>query len=352
VVSYAHRLRDAMLRLDLRPRWVTAAPQSRDFHPQEDFRFFAVLCTWQEEDIVEATVKNAFTQGVERVYLVDNASTDRTVERAVSAGARFDSSITSRRHDDVLRFVVMNALVQRVSEGEDVPRIWWLWLDADEFPHGPGSLTIREYLSRLDSRTRVVGATYFNHYPDSKPEYVTGFHPLDFQPLCHPFVQPPFPHCSQGHWKHPLQRFDREGPFLAATEGFHRARTMDGQTLIEPVGGIVSHHFPYREEQTTRIRLHKMHEGGEGSRDSVHRTVGSDDAFRRLRSCDAVYEQRWDKVDNLLHVRGDMGVHLLPWGKVNDLGIPARWYTPSRLSAPAPQGGAGVRSSLDDVKPQ
>jgi len=35
-----------------------------------DFRFFAVAKSWMEEDVVEATVKNAFAQGVERVFLV------------------------------------------------------------------------------------------------------------------------------------------------------------------------------------------------------------------------------------------------------------------------------------------
>src|SRR5580692_11506323 len=58
-----------------------------DAHPLDDARFFAVLGTWMEEDVVEATVRNALAQGVEAVYLVDNASTDETVERAVAAGA-------------------------------------------------------------------------------------------------------------------------------------------------------------------------------------------------------------------------------------------------------------------------
>jgi len=40
-----------------------------------------------EEDVVEATVRNAFAQGAEAVYLVDNASTDATVARAEAAGA-------------------------------------------------------------------------------------------------------------------------------------------------------------------------------------------------------------------------------------------------------------------------
>ena len=52
-----------------------------------------------EEDVVEATVRNAFAQGVEAVYVVDNASTDATVERAVAAGATFVESF----HTDATR---------------------------------------------------------------------------------------------------------------------------------------------------------------------------------------------------------------------------------------------------------
>ena len=53
----------------------------------DDFRLFAIIGTWMEADVIEATVRNAFTQGCERVFLVDNDSPDDTVERALAAGA-------------------------------------------------------------------------------------------------------------------------------------------------------------------------------------------------------------------------------------------------------------------------
>ena len=52
-----------------------------------EFRFFAVIKTWMDEDIIEATVRNAVAQGAEAVFLVDNGSTDATVTRAQAAGA-------------------------------------------------------------------------------------------------------------------------------------------------------------------------------------------------------------------------------------------------------------------------
>ena len=35
--------------------------------------------SWMDGDIIEATVRNAFAQGVERVYVIDNGSDDETV---------------------------------------------------------------------------------------------------------------------------------------------------------------------------------------------------------------------------------------------------------------------------------
>ena len=38
----------------------------------------AVICVWNEEDIIESTVKHAFSQGCSNVFIVDNGSTDKT----------------------------------------------------------------------------------------------------------------------------------------------------------------------------------------------------------------------------------------------------------------------------------
>jgi glycosyltransferase involved in cell wall biosynthesis len=111
-----------------------------------------------EEDVIEATVRNAFTQGCERVFLVDNESPDGTVETAIAAGAELAESFTTARHDEHLRIRLMNDAVWRISVAEAADHVWWLWLDADEFPHGPRGLTIRDYLATLDRSFRIVGA--------------------------------------------------------------------------------------------------------------------------------------------------------------------------------------------------
>ena len=60
-----------------------------------EFRFFAIIKSWMEEDIIEATVRNLFVQGVDAVYLVDQASTDSTVSRRSRREPRLPRSSTA-----------------------------------------------------------------------------------------------------------------------------------------------------------------------------------------------------------------------------------------------------------------
>jgi hypothetical protein len=106
-------------------------------HPLSGFRFFGIVGTWMEEDIISASVSNAFHQGCEKVFLVDNCSSDRTVQDAVSSGATLAHSYRTDSYDEPLRIALMNAVMQEVTEQEGAAHTWWLWFDADEFPHGP-----------------------------------------------------------------------------------------------------------------------------------------------------------------------------------------------------------------------
>jgi len=294
--------------------------------PPEDFRFFAVLGTWMEEDIVEATVRNALAQGAEAVYVVDNASTDATVERAVAAGAMLGESFDTYKYEERVRILLMNALVARISLASGAAHIWWLWMDADEFPEGPDGQTIAEYLHTLDRRFRMVGSTYYNHFPTDKPEYIPGFHPIDFQPLCEQYTSRHIHHCPQPHWKHPLQRFDRDDRFITADGGFHTGSLRTREPLCEPIGGIVTHHITYRQESFSRRRLELL--CGGPARNAFNDAVGNKTIQRRFESLDAVYAQDWAHVNNL---RGDetmLGVHPRPWP---DRTSTRRWYDEHEL---------------------
>jgi hypothetical protein len=314
--------------LHLRPRpeppWVVAAEPPPDPRPLAAFRLFALIGAWMEEDVIAATVANAFTQGCERVYLVDNDSPDDTVAAATAAGADLAEVFSTPSYDEPLRLTIMNDVVRRVSEAETNEHIWWLWLDADEFPHAPRGHTVRDFLQPLDRQFRIVGARFINHFPDREPAYIPGLHPLDFQPLCEEHLVG----CRLKHRKHSLQRFDRDGPPIICDRGFHRAHSVE-RPLREPDEAIYLHHFPYRDPEVTRRRLAKLCDTDESGRTRVRDDDdAADGMIPRFQTLDAVYRGDWAHVRNY-RFEGDFSVaRPVPWEQIagpEDSDV-ARWY--------------------------
>jgi hypothetical protein len=322
------RTEDPRTRIDppadnIGPRRYEANPAAADALP--DFRLFAVVKTWMDEDVVDAIVRNARAQGVEAVFVVDNGSTDATVQRAREAGATIAEEFDTPAFDGPMAQTFMNAVVARESLRSGAEHVWWLYLDSDEFPEGPAGLSVREYLATLDRRFRVVGSTYFNHLPTSKPEFVPGFHPIDFQPACYEFEPSWTPICGQRHWKHPLQRVDRDAHFIVSRAGSHWGICPD--ELIEPQGGVVTHHFQYRDEALTRAKLELT--CGPGSRRTALYGASAQDGFnRRRRSLDAVYAQAWDAVE--VEAGRTLATSPAPWPDVAGV---RRWYSTRDLEA-------------------
>jgi hypothetical protein len=300
----------------------------------DDFHVFAVIKSWMDEDIIEATVRNAQAQGAEAVYVIDNASSDATVANAEAAGATIAEVYATEAFDGRLVQPLVNAVVARESLRSGADHVWWMLLDSDEFPEGPSGTTVKEYLAGLDRRFRLVGATFLNHLPGGKPEYVPQFHPLDFQPLYYTFEPLNNPPCSLGHWKHPLQRFDRHGQFLLSNDGAHTAYA--SERLIEPSNGINVHHFQYRDEVFTRSKLELVERS---ARDGLHESAGWRSFAGRRQSLDAVYTQRWDEVHTLPNRRADSSRHPIPWA---DHASTRRWYPTSGADS-AHQGAGSAR---------
>lgn len=291
-----------------RPPWVVAQRAPTDPEPLGDFALFGLVVTWMDADVVDATVRNAFTQGCDRVFLVDQGSADDTVARARAAGAEL--ALSYERNGGA----VPDGVVRRVSERAGHDHIWWMWLDGDEFLHGPGGATVREVLAGLDRSYRIVGSRCLEHFPDGRPAALHGYHPLDLQPLCEERAGTS---CPPGHGKHPLQRWDRGGPPITCDPGAVAASA--DVTLVEPEQGVYSHRFPYRDEATTRARA----EAGPADAEGAH----------RLRALDAVYAGRWELVDRSDRPKAK-GVHPRRWDRLAPDGdqVSARWYDPADLA--------------------
>ena len=301
-----------------------------------DVRLFAIVKTWMDEDVIDATVRSVQAQGAERVFVVDNGSTDSTVERALEAGATIAEVFDTPAFDGPLAQVLMNAVVARESLQSGSEHVWWLYLDSDEFPEGPEGMSIVEYLGTLDRRFRMVGSAYFNHLPTGKPEYLSGYHPIDFQPVCYEFLPSWMPICGQrGHWKHPLQRFDRDGPFIVSRAGSHWG--ICPRELVEPETSIVTHHFQYRDEGLTRAKL-ELTCGRGARRTALYGENGGDGFSRRMRSLDAVYGRHWEDVEIEVDRTLAAAPAPRPWPFMTNV---RRWYSQGDLLAarPAPTDG-------------
>jgi glycosyltransferase involved in cell wall biosynthesis len=115
------------------------------------FRVIAFICAFNEEDIIEASLKHLVDQGIE-VYLIDNWSTDRTVERAEAFLGRGLNKITKFPIDSPSSTYDWHALlshVEELSNGSDAD--WCIHCDADEFRESPWpQLRLRESFYRVD----------------------------------------------------------------------------------------------------------------------------------------------------------------------------------------------------------
>jgi hypothetical protein len=201
----------------------------------------------------------------------------------MAAGATLEGTFATDvfpqpEHDRLVREVV-----ERVSleSGED--HVWWLYLDADELVEGPDGLTIRQLVEGLDRSFRVVGSDTVNHYPRTAAPTPAGADPRSSPSSAHHRTGSA---CRQGHWKHPLVRWDAAGPELRITPGRH---VVDAdQRLLEPRQALVTHHYPYRDRAVTEGRL-----------DLLSARIGAYEwaMGRRRSNLDAIYREAYDEVD-------------------------------------------------------
>ena len=207
----------------------------------------AVLCVWNEEDVIAATVRHALAQGCSNVFIVDNASSDGTVAAAVEAGAVLAASFDSKYFNEDLKVTYLNEVVRRWNAQHDPEQVWWLFADADEFPAPSCGLRLVDFLEQLDPVVRGVQGHLYDHLPTHQPYLAAGRHPADFMPLCD----------GAGGGKLPLLRYDRGHPHLWSIGGAHDVVT-HGEALPVAQSALHIHHFPHRKPETTFARLKKL----------------------------------------------------------------------------------------------
>jgi glycosyltransferase involved in cell wall biosynthesis len=206
----------------------------------------AVMCVWNEEDIIESTVKHLLAQGCAKVFIVDNASSDHTIKNALRAGALLAARFETKYFEEYRKVSYLNTVVGEYNKYSAEDRVWWLYADADEFPDIQ-AWPIAGYLQALPSEVRAVHGYLFNHIPTHPPYHAQGYHPADFQPLC----------AKSSISKIPLLRYDKGQPHLWSTGGAHNF-IYRGSVIPTIKDSLHIHHFPYRNPEFTFKRLKKL----------------------------------------------------------------------------------------------
>ncbi len=255
-----------------------------------DLPIFAMVCTWMEEDIIFASVRNAFALGAEAVFLLDNGSTDSTVAEALAAGAEHVLTFKTESFDEHFKYLMINAYIEQLSEQSGSDKLWWLMMDADEFVRAPTGGSLVKFLGNVDSRCRVVGARVLDHYPTPGEEVPHRTDPLSVQPMCREKIDH---RCELGHHKHPIFLWSANQARIVVEPGFHQVRCY-GEALFEPASSVVLDHFPFRNEAASRERLRLLSDRGSTAQTSE---ASADEHMRaRLESLDAVYAGRYEEV--------------------------------------------------------
>lgn len=293
----------------------------------------AIICTWNEEDIIAACVANAKAQGCERVFILDNASTDRTVQQAIRAGAVYQATFKTDEFDETQKTVYLNKCVTSINEQLPDETAWWLYLDADEFPDCDNGKTIRETLYELPPDARAVGSYVCNHLPTHAPYCVPGMHPADFMPLGR---------CEKDKiWKFNLLRHDKGKPPIYSRSGAHTYNG-NGAEIVEAEQRLLTHHFNYRRPEVTRKRLEALILPGANGKsrvawyDRMSKVEGRERSHyhERLEQMERVYAD--NRYGNLKTDALEYNYRLLP-----------RWYDPLSAETEAKIGAIADMGELE-----
>lgn len=119
--------------------------------PPSNFRVLALMDVYNEEDVIASTLEHLIGQGVE-IHLVDNWSTDRTIEiagRYLGHGVRHISRFPAHGPVDTRDLYAQLRFAEMLAHESDAD--WLIRVDADEIRESPWpEVGLREALYRVD----------------------------------------------------------------------------------------------------------------------------------------------------------------------------------------------------------
>jgi glycosyltransferase involved in cell wall biosynthesis len=132
-----------------------------------DFRVVALISAYNEEDIIVPCLRYLFKQGLE-VYLIDNWSTDSTVELASEFLGKGLLAIEKFPEGRPPSHYVWKDILTRIEQlSEEIEADWFLFQDVDEIRASPWpGLSLREAILKVDREGfNCIDHTVATFYP-------------------------------------------------------------------------------------------------------------------------------------------------------------------------------------------
>jgi hypothetical protein len=293
--------------LDTWQRFETDCPGDRTPPPGEPL-IYGLTTVWNEDDVIYATVRNLFLQGVDEVFVVDDESDDDTVTEAKAAGAVLIQDTSEGTFEERRRTRRITEFMNERTMSAGRP-VWWIVVDADEFPRGPDGTTIRELVRTLPPWVDTIGSRVLEHYPsrDSAPR--RRHHPLDELRMARRHT---IAFCPEAHWKHQMVLLRKPGE-LEFTAGRHTIASAPARKpIIESASSLLMHHFPLRGRERTEAKFRQASA-------AAGRYTGTTDAFikkrlqNRLRMLELAYTEQYHLLPNMYPGERKRGTTLHEW---------------------------------------
>ncbi len=258
--------------------------QYRQWKRSQDLHVIALLCTYNEEDLVAACLDNLISQGIS-VFLIDNESTDRTVEIAREFEGRGLIGIETLHRPG--HFSLTPQLRRKEELAQELDADWFMHVDADEIRLPPsGFASLPEAFAAIESQgfnaaefmeyTFVATQEHPEHSPENFQETMQWYYP--FQPFS------PHPHRINAWRRH-------DGSVDLQSTGGHQV--MFPGRKVYPAKFILKHYTYLSRcaaiEKFVKTEFDRFEEGMHGWRHALREedvTLPSERELKRY-TCDA-----------------------------------------------------------------
>ena len=153
--------------------------------PPEDFKIIAIIAVRNEEDIIKQTIEYLYSQGV-LVYLIDNWSTDNTIQKIGHMIGKEIIGIEKWPMDHPPKYFSLEGILKRKENlGIELDADWFLHYDTDEIRESPWEkTTLREAFWRVEKHGyNAVDFTLLNFSPIDN-SFKDGDSPINFFKFC------------------------------------------------------------------------------------------------------------------------------------------------------------------------